>query len=229
MFYFCSMSPNSAPPTLESAVARTRRLLTLLCELRQMGMDLVRALHRQTMDGAGPADADLRFCRLAKAIRRLVALEARLARALDDVASGRWAAEEAERELGSLTAQARKDAAFDVLEGAIREAGDGEAFEGLSERLADWYPERNVERDFTDRSVAEIVIDACKTLGIAPDPALLAEDAMQETLADAVRAYAAALKAEPQSRTSAHSSPTSWSPPPARRPNAIAEPRPPPA
>jgi hypothetical protein len=222
------MLSDSTAPTLESAVARTRRLLALLSELRELGMDLVRVLHRQVMDGSAPADADIRYCRIAKAIRQLVALEMRLAQALDDVASGRWAAEEAERELRALTAQARKDAAFDVLQDAIREAGDGEAFERLRERLADWYPERSVERDFTDKSVAEIVISACKDLGLTPDPALLAEAAMSETLADAVRAYAAAAQATPRGRTVLEE-PDLRSPPPTRRLNALAEARPPPA
>ena len=192
------MSSDSASPALESAVARTTRLLALLCELRKMAMDLVRVLHGQVMDGSAPADFDKRFCRLAKAVRQLVALEMRLSQALSDVTSGRWADDEAERELRALAAQARKDAAFDAVEQAIREAGDGEAFERLSERLDDWYSERSVERDFQDKSVAEIVTHACKLIGIVPDPALLTDEALSQTLAAAVRAYAAALKAQPR-------------------------------
>jgi hypothetical protein len=107
------------------------------------------------------------------------------------------------------------------------EAGDGEAAERLTERLGDWYAERSVERDFADKSVAEIVTDACKHLGIAPDTALLAEPAMSQTLADAVRAYAAALQAA-QGRRSSPIYSELTSPPPFRRPNTIADPRPPP-
>jgi hypothetical protein len=158
----------------------------------------------------------------------LVALEARLGQALDDVAAGRWEAEEAERSLRALTAQARKDAAFETLEQAVREAGDGEAFEKLTERLDDWYSERSVEREFTDKPVAEIILGACKALGITPDPALLTDEAMSQTLADAVRAYAAAFKATPQAAAFFAGAPDAWSPPAARRPNAIAEARPPP-
>ena len=217
---------DSASPDVESAVARTRRLLKLLCELREMGMDLVRVLHRQAMDGGEILEATRRYCQLAKAIRQLIALEARLSQAITDVRTGRWAEDEAGRELRALTAQARKDAAFETVEQAIREAGDGEAFERLSERLDDWYAESSVERDFHDKSVAEIVSGACKTLGIAPDPALLTEEAMSQTLADAVRAYAAAFKADP--RTSAPERSERPSAPPRRRPNAIADARPPP-
>ena len=220
------MSSDSASPDLESAVARTTRLLALLCELREMGMDLVRVLHRQAMDGAGLLEAAQRYCQLAKAIRQLIALEARLAQALSDVHSGRWAEDEAQRELHALAVQTRKDAAFETVEQAIREAGDGEVFERLSERLDDWYSERSADRDFHDKSVAEIVTHACKTLGITPDPALLTEAAMSQTLADAVRAYARALEAQP--RTSTLELRETPFLPPARRPNAIAEARPPP-
>jgi hypothetical protein len=223
------MSSDSASHDLESAVARTRRLLKLLCELREMGMDLVRVLHRQAMDGGDLLEAAQRYCQLAKAIRQLIALEARLAQALSDVHNGRWADEEAERELRALTAQTRKDAAFETVEHAIREAGDGEAFERLSERLDDWYAERSVERDFTDRSVAEIVAGACKLIGIAPDPALLTDEAMSQTLADAVRAYAAALKAAWQPSSSLAGAHNAEHQPAERRSNAIAEARPPPA
>ena len=162
------MLSDSASPDLESAVARTRRLLKLLCELREMGMDLVRVLHRQAMDGGEILEATQRYCQLAKAIRQLIALEARLSQAITDVRTGRWAEDEAGRELRALTAQARKDAAFETVEQAIREAGDGEAFERLSERLDDWYAESSVERDFHDKSLAEIVIGACKLIGLAP-------------------------------------------------------------
>jgi hypothetical protein len=218
------MPDGSALPDLQSAVARTRRLLALLRELTETGMALARGLQHETQI----ADAVDRFCRIAKAVRQLIALEARLAQALDDVASGRWAAEEAERTLRALADEAGKDAAFEAIEAAVREAGDTEAAERLTERLGDWYADRAVERDFTDKSVAEIVTDACKHLGVAPDPALLAEPAMSQTLADAVRAYAAALAAEPQGRSSPIFS-EHRSPPPVRRPNAIADPRPPPS
>ena len=217
---------DSASPDVESAVARTRRLLKLLCELREMGMDLVRVLHRQAMDGGEILEATRRYCQLAKAIRQLIALEARLSQAITDVRTGRWADDEAGRELRALTAQARKDAAFETVEQAIREAGDGEVFERLGERLDDWYSGRSADRDFHDKSVAEIVTHACKLIGLTPDPALLTEAAMSQTLADAVRAYAAAIKAE--ARTSAPELRETPFSPPLRRPNAIAEARPPP-
>jgi hypothetical protein len=223
------MLDRTAPSELESAVARARRLLALLRELSEAGMKLVHELSRELHDGALPADIEIRYCRLAKAIRQLIALEARLGQALDDVAAGRWEAEDAERSLRALSAQARKDAAFGAVEQAIREAGDGEAFQRLSERLDDWYSERSVERDFTDKSVAEIVTGACKLIGIAPDPALLTDEAMSQTLADAVRAYAAALKAAWQPSSSLAGAHNAEHQPAERRSNAIAEARPPPA
>jgi hypothetical protein len=210
-------------PDLDAAAARARRLLALLRELTEIGMELARGLRNETQ----AADAVDRFCRIAKAVRQLIALEARLAQALQDAASGRWADDEAERTLRALADEAGKDAAFEAIETAVREAGDGEAAERLTERLGDWYAERSVERDFADKSVAEIVTDACKHLGVAPDPALLAEPAMSQTLADAVRAYAAALQAA-QGRRSSPIYSELTSPPPFRRPNTIADPRPPP-
>jgi hypothetical protein len=222
------MADGSVHPDLESAAARVRRIIALLRELTEMAMELARAL-RSELDSAG-ASSDLvnRFCSIAQAVRRLVALEARLAQALEDAASGRWAAEEAERELRALSEAARKDAAIEVVERAVREAGDGERAERLTERLADWCSERSVERDFAERTVAEIVVGVCETLGVEPDPAVLADDTMSQTLADAVRAYAAALERAPQGAHSRHRAPASWSPPPARRMNALADPRPPP-
>lgn len=222
------MPANTALPDLEITVARARRLLALLRELTSMGMDQARALHRQVMAGGSTADIEIRFCRIAKAIRQLAALEMRLGQALDDVAAGRWEAEEAQRQLDALAAQAREETAIEAVEQAVREAGDGEAFKQLAERLNDWRAERSVERDFTDKTVAEIVVDACKSMGLEPDPALLTDEAMNQTLADAVRAYAAALKATPQ-RSAPLEPPDGWSPPIPRRPNALAEPRPPPA
>jgi hypothetical protein len=227
MFYFCSMPAGPAHSDLQTAVARAQRLLALLGDLSEMGMDLVRDLHRRAMAGAGPADAASQYCRLAKAIRQLVALEMRLAQALEDAESGRWAAEEAERELRALTAKAREDAALEAVEEALRDAGDGEAVERLRERLDDWRSDRAVERDFTDKSVTDIVMGACHAMGLDPDPHLLTDQMMSQTLADAVRAYAAALAASADAAQGS-TSPRTRSPPPTSRPNALAHARPPP-
>jgi hypothetical protein len=218
------MTDGAALPDLNSAVVRARRLLALLRELTEIGMELARGLGREPH-----ADVVTRYCRIAKAIRQLIALEARLAQALEDAASGHWAAEDAERTLRALADEARQAEAIETLGQAVREGGDGEAVERLTDRLADWHAERSVERDFTEKSVAEIVVGACKNLGIAPDPAVLADETMSETLADAVRAYAAALEAAPSRRPFAAVANDTGSPPPPRRPNAIADPRPPPA
>src|SRR5436190_4077399 len=222
MFYFCSMADANALLDLNTATARARRLLALLRELTEIGMELARRLGREAH-----GDVVARYVRIAKAVRQLIALEFRLTQALEDAASGRWAAEDATRELAALTDEANRAEAFETLEAAVREGGDGEAVERLTERLADWHAERSIERDFTGKTVAEIVVSACKNLGVDPDPALLAETGMSETLADAVRAYAAALQASPDGRSSVALANDSWSPPPPRRPNAIADPRPP--
>jgi hypothetical protein len=196
-------------------------------ELTGMGMDVVRTLTRQVREGRRPADYDLCFCRLAKAIRQLVALEMRLARALDDVAAGRWAAEEAERELRALADEARQDTAVEALEQAIRETSGGEVAERLTERLDIWRELRAAERDFTDKPVAQIVADACKAMGLDPDPDRLAGEAMGATLADAVRAYAAALAAAPKGLAPPNWR-DGWPPPPSLRPSIHTAPRPPP-
>src|SRR4051812_21121335 len=101
-------------PDLAAAVTRTRRLMALLHELTDTGMELARALRRELMAGGSASDLELRFCRIAKAVRQLIALEARLDQALNDVASGRWAAEEAQRELRALTVS--EDAAIEAIE-----------------------------------------------------------------------------------------------------------------
>jgi hypothetical protein len=222
------MADSATPiPDLAAAVARTRRLMALLHELTETGMELARGLRREVMSTGASAGVEIRFCRIAKAVRQLIALEAKLDQALGDVASGRWAAEDAERELAALTTS--EDAAIEAIETAVREAGDAETAERLRERLDVWHAESSVERDFTEKSVAEIVVDACRRLDIAPDPALLTDEAMTQTLADAVRAYAAALHAAPDGQSSIAGEPDACSPPTLRRPNPIAEPRPPPA
>jgi hypothetical protein len=228
MFYFCSMADAAAHSDLDAAVARIRRLMALLSELTDTGMELARGLKRELMAGGSAVEIEVRFCRIARAIRRLVALEARLARALDDVASGRWAGDEASRELDALAAQAHEDEAVEALETAVREAGDGEAFENLRERLDDWHAERSVERDFAEKPVAEIVREACKAMGVAPDHELISDEAMGQTLADAVRAYAAAFQRAGHAPPRREARPADWSPPPQRRPDTFADPRPPP-
>src|SRR4051812_6475443 len=116
MFYFCSMADGAALPDLHTAVARARRLLALLRELTEIGMDLARGLSREPH-----GEVVTRYLRIAKAVRQLIALEFRLTQALQDAASGRWAAAEAERQLRAIADEARKAEAIETLEAAIRE------------------------------------------------------------------------------------------------------------
>src|SRR5205085_3996351 len=92
----------SASSDMDSATARVRRILHILQELTELGMDLARGLR-----GAGTLEAVDKFVRIARAIRQLIALEARLAQALDAVDRGAWAPDEAARNLNALADQAQ--------------------------------------------------------------------------------------------------------------------------
>jgi hypothetical protein len=213
---------NSADALIEQdcAAARMRRILAILRELTELGMALARRLPE--LDLLTAAD---RFPRIARAVRQLIALEARLAQALTEVARGTWAPDEAAHTLNTLADEIQDHEAIETIETLV-EGNERPEVERLRERLDDWRAERSAEADFHRASLSEIVTRACRDLGVPPDRALLRDPAMTGTLAQAVDAYAAERGAA--SEQPADVSPRTDQPFTGRKPDRPTEPRPPP-
>jgi hypothetical protein len=128
-----------------------------LKELAAMGMDMARSVHAAVMAGQGPADADLRFARIARAVRQSIALEKRL--------SDEWAEERAiegearARHVRELRARTRAR-----LDEIVERAGSDVEIEGaeFTERLADAADDAS----FLDRPVEEIIAQIRRDLGL---------------------------------------------------------------
>jgi hypothetical protein len=143
--------PAEAP---DPVIARAERRLRLLEELSEIGMELARALCREALAAANPAEsaaaetaadvADLAaaptatgtrdpanaFARISRAIRLTLALEARTDEALRDLRAGVVAEREARRvEAGrraAIEAEARSKARRDTVERLVTEAAERE-------------------------------------------------------------------------------------------------------
>jgi hypothetical protein len=161
--------------------------LRMLEELAEIGMTLARAVQQQVLDQAAaePAEAAeqpgagnlaLVFSRISRAVRQTIALEAKLAeegRTRDE----QTAAEQARRAVvdGRERKQRRRAQAKRFIEQAVDiEAADHDAAEELlwelDERLDD------VEADFADRPIGEIVARICRDMGLAPEWSLWAKE-----------------------------------------------------
>ena len=143
--------PAEAP---DPVIARAERRLRLLEELSEIGMDLARALCREALAAANPAEsaaaetaadvADLAaaptatgtrdpanaFARISRAIRLTLALEARTDEALRDLRAGVAAEAEAQRvvarDRAAAEAQARRKSHRDTVERLVTEAAERE-------------------------------------------------------------------------------------------------------
>jgi hypothetical protein len=130
-----------------------------LKELAAMGMDMARSVHGAVMAGEGPPDADLRFARIARAVRQSIALEKRL--------SDEWAEERAiegetrTRQVRELRARTRAR-----LDEIVGRAGSDVEIEGadFAERLADAADDAG----FLDRPPEEIIAQIRRDLGLTP-------------------------------------------------------------
>jgi hypothetical protein len=134
-----------------------------LKELAAMGMDMARSVHGAVMAGQGPPDADLRFARIARAVRQSIALEKRL--------SDEWAEERAiegetrARQVRELRVRTRAR-----LDEIVERAGSDVEIEGaeFAERLADAADDAS----FLDHPVEEIIARIRRDLGLAAAPPL---------------------------------------------------------
>ncbi len=156
-------SLDTAVPSAEDA-AYYRRVLH---ELIDMGLDMARLVHGaakaqvteaavEVEAGPGVADGSVAFDRLARAVRRTVAL----ARRLDEPV--RRAPDGAPRRLAARRQILR--AVEDVIQ---REAVDQDEEDGLNGELYERLDAPELDDELDCRPVAEIVADICRDLGIA--------------------------------------------------------------
>jgi hypothetical protein len=170
----------------------TAQHLPALAELVEIGMDLARMIREQAsqaVQSETPADiGDLggKFARVARAVRQTVALGSKLADDLDglnDRAAARRTAERRTqairvlRERQALGAE-RKAEAADHLERTVdRETPESDREDLLSD-LLEWRSETGEDEAFAEASVAEIVNQICRDLGVAPDWSRLTPEAL---------------------------------------------------
>ena len=149
---------HTAMPLAEDA-AYYRRVLH---ELIDMGLDMARVVHGRAKaqaevtveePGVEVADGSVAFDRLARAVRRTVALARRLEEPVRDGAPRRLAAR---RQI--------LRAVEDVIQ---REAVDQDEEDGLNGELYERLDAPELDDELDCRPVAEIVADICRDLGIA--------------------------------------------------------------
>ncbi len=138
----------------------------VLHDLIDMGTDLARRAHQQATREPGPKrpandpapDPTLAFDRLARCVRRCIALARQLAEP----------APQAPGQAQRRTA-ARKRVIRDV-EDAIQRTAQGADAESLHAELADRLDAPDLDDDLATRPVADIIADICRDLGLATLP-----------------------------------------------------------
>jgi hypothetical protein len=157
------------PAAAERAAVRLARLDVLA----EIGLGISRRLQREVQEAeVGQLDlaaVSLAFCRISKAVRQTIALQARLE--ADQAAAARKAAQA--RPFWERAVQPRIPTAgytaVSALDPAVEaEAGDDEAAYERLERALDERLEALEDAD-DDRPVGAIVAEICEALGIEPD------------------------------------------------------------
>ena len=184
-----------ATDATDASPTRHERHMATLAELTEIGMDLARELRREVMEAGAepPADVALRFARIAKAVRQCVALEARLA-ADADLSTRRAVIDEArlkaERKKAGFEKKAKVAYMFDHMASeAAEEFGDEADIEDLDHDLAEWLFDDRDDEAFANKSVGEIMLDICRTLGLEPDPEEWSEEAWEAAVRETYAPY----------------------------------------
>jgi len=169
------MSTQPAPAHLEDPsgqqAADTQFYREVLHDLIIMGTDLARIVHAQAAaapqpapqppapNPAPPPDLTIPFDRIARAVRRSVAL----ARTLSDPAPPA-------RDPAQHRAAARKRLIREVEDTIQRTADEGDHAETLNAELRDRLDAPDLDDDLTNRPVAEVITEICRDLGLDAFP-----------------------------------------------------------
>lgn len=159
----------------KAAHALAEQHLRMLTEIAEVGMELIRAIAQTAKaDPSTVAAAGEAFCKVSQAVRRTIALQARLAA---DLKSGRadLAAERARRR--AETAETHKAAKADAIIGGLHDAyfvsTPRPEYDDMVERLLEDTLEHLADADemrgWLDRPVGETVAKLCTALGLDPD------------------------------------------------------------
>jgi hypothetical protein len=153
--------------------ARTDRLLQKLGVASKAGLDLSRLAARLLEDGrCGPTQGVVTFSRVATAMRQTIALEMRLDEE-DCMTPERRAA-----------LQARRDAAA-AARGEGREAAAVGSGAPVRACQNEWLEDPDIDAELGERSVDEVLADACREIGVTPE-AFAQDFAAESTLTPAL-------------------------------------------
>ncbi len=227
----------SSTPTLPDPADRasqrdedTQYYRQVLHELIEIGTDLARALHRQaapesnnqpnSASSAEPAsDPTIAFDRIARTLRRTIAL----ARKLTDPAPPRAAERRADRS-NECRLAARKQIIREVEDTIQRRSNGAEALHAeFYERLDD----PDLDDDLDQRPVAEIIKDICRDFGIEHFPGTHPwKRRTPQDVRDLCARAARPSLAQPRSAQPGTVLPHPFSAPPPRTPTSTGPPRP---
>ena len=169
------MSADALTPEECAAVERAERRLTLLAEMAQLGMRMLRRLDQTLTNDTEAAEA---FARISRAVRLTLALEEKTDRFLAELSSGALSAPRApapvDRALDDCERQKaavreRKADAFDLLV-AVSES-EGESLESV-EKLFDAVAETIDEAESAargERPLEPMIETVCARLGLGPE------------------------------------------------------------
>ncbi len=196
----------------------------VLHELIEIGTDLARAVHRQATSAhsaeAAPAgtpqpDSTIAFDRIARTLRRTIAL----ARKLSEPARPASAERSTERRLA-----ARKQI-IRAVEDTIQRRTDGAEAEALHAELRERLDDPDLDDDLDQQPIADIIASICRDLGIEHFPGTHPWKRRTPQDVRDLRARAAGpathspewLSLEPRPRASSNHRPRAPGPAPARR------------
>ena len=208
----------------------------ILQELIEMAADIARAVHRQataetgnapsTEQAAKPAaaptpDPTIAFDRIARTLRRTIALARKLSDPARPAPSERAAAQAAERRLA-----ARKQIIREV-EDTIQRRSNGAEAEALHSEFYERLDDPELDDDLDQRPVAEIIKDICRDFGIEHFPGTHPwKRRTPQDVRDLCARAAKPRSAQPRMAQPGTAPPRSLSAPPPRTPTSTGPPPP---
>jgi hypothetical protein len=185
------MTPAPDTPTLNPPASDAEdwtrpfalRQLQLLGDLAEVGLEVARAVERRARDAGADEDMSriaMAYSRTARAVRLTAMLQAKLVK---DLKADGQAAAEAEQEAAALKARfdpayRRKARAEAIVErvAEARHPDDEDRVDHLMRESAERLDDEDLYGDLLERPISELVARLCKSLGLDPDWAELAEE-----------------------------------------------------